>query len=128
MRVYAATNIWSAKSCPYETEINPASHVPNSWIATSDTNHYLVTITLYDKFRQSIISNLCYKNISILQFSHKTSPRHKVRFMIFQEFMQQAPHVRLMQTVTYFVNTFDQKFLFNINLNLLYYVNLCSNE
>ena len=42
MSVYAATNIGSAKSFPYETEIPPACHVPNSWIATSDTNHYLI--------------------------------------------------------------------------------------
>ena len=53
--------VLSAKSCPYETEIPPACHVPNSWIAT-------------------------------------------------------------------FLNTFYQKFLFNINLNLWYYVNLCSNK
>ena len=42
MRVYAATNIGSAKSFPYEIEIPPACHVPNNWIATSDTNHYLI--------------------------------------------------------------------------------------
>ena len=42
MRVYAATNIGPAKSFPYETEIPPACHVPNSWKATSDTNHHLI--------------------------------------------------------------------------------------
>ena len=33
--------VWSAKSFPYKTEIPPACHVPDSWIATSDSNHYL---------------------------------------------------------------------------------------
>ena len=41
MRVYAATNIGSAKSFPYETEIPPACHVPYM-IAASDTNHFLI--------------------------------------------------------------------------------------
>ena len=41
MRVYAATNIGSAKSFPYESEIPPACHVPYM-IAASDTNHFLI--------------------------------------------------------------------------------------
>ena len=41
MRVHSALNIWPAKSCPYKTEISPECHVPNTWIATSDANHYL---------------------------------------------------------------------------------------
>ena len=42
MRVHAALNIRSAKSCPYKTEISPACHVPNTWIAISDGNHYFI--------------------------------------------------------------------------------------
>ena len=34
--------VWSAKSCPYKTEIPPACHVPNSWIVTSDVKHHLI--------------------------------------------------------------------------------------
>ena len=30
------------KSCPYKTELPPACHIPNTWIATSNTNHYLI--------------------------------------------------------------------------------------
>ena len=41
MIVYAATNIRSAKSFPYETEIPPACHV-SYMIAASDTNHFLI--------------------------------------------------------------------------------------
>ena len=41
MRVYAATDIGSAKSFPYETEIPPACHVPYM-IAASVTNHFLI--------------------------------------------------------------------------------------
>ena len=33
--------VWSAKSCPYQTEIPPACHVPDSWIPTSDAKHHL---------------------------------------------------------------------------------------
>ena len=42
MTVNSATNVGSAKSFLYETEIPLACHVPNSWIATSYTNHYLI--------------------------------------------------------------------------------------
>ena len=42
MRAHVTPNIWSAKSCPYKTEISPACHVPNTWIATSDANHYFI--------------------------------------------------------------------------------------
>ena len=40
MRAHSTLNIWSAKSCPYETEISPASYVPNTCIVASETNHY----------------------------------------------------------------------------------------
>ena len=49
MRVYAATNIGSAKSFPYETEIPPACYVPNSWIATSDTKHHIILKCILSK-------------------------------------------------------------------------------
>ena len=42
MRAYARLNTWPAKSCPYKTEISPAYHAPNTWIATSDASHYLI--------------------------------------------------------------------------------------
>ena len=42
MRAHATLNIWSAKSCPYKTEISPACHIPNTWLATSDASHYLI--------------------------------------------------------------------------------------
>ena len=83
MRVYAATNIACAKSFPSETKIPPGCHVLNIWIAASNTNHYLILKYTYRKFGQLIISNLCYKNICILQFLRKTSFGRKIIFMIF---------------------------------------------
>ena len=50
--------VWSAKSCPYKTEIPPVCHVPTSWIATSDANHHLTPNTFYQKFLFNINLNL----------------------------------------------------------------------